>query len=55
MDWEEFYNRVPKSSLSSDYGGDLESVEVLHQKQCKNLVRLKNYFEAESAQTFLSQ
>ena len=56
MDWEGFYkNRVPKSSLPSDYGGDLDSIEVLHKENCRNLIKWKRYFEAESVQAFLTQ
>lgn len=55
MDWEEFYkNQVPKSSLPSDYGGELDSIEVMHERNCRNLIKWKDYFEAESAQTFLT-
>lgn len=56
MDWEEFYeNQVPKSSLPSDYGGELDSIAVMHKQNCSSLVKWKGYFEAESAQTFLTQ
>lgn len=56
MEWEEFYKHgVPKSSLPSNYGGDLDTIEVLHAEHCKKLIELKGYFEAESVQAFLTQ
>lgn len=48
MDWEKFYcNHVPKSSLPRTYGGDLESVDVLHEKQCKKLEQMQEFFDLE--------
>jgi len=49
-----FYEEhIPKSSLPSDFGGDLESVAELHEKHCKELMRLRNYFIAEEQQAAL--
>lgn len=54
MDYEKFYEEhIPKSSLPSDFGGDLESVAVLHEKHSKELMRLRNYFIAEEQQAAL--
>lgn len=51
MDYEEFYrDHVPKSHLPSDYGGDLESVENLHQNHVQKLMSLKDYFKFEEMQ-----
>lgn len=45
MDYEKFYNEcIPKSCLPSDYGGDLESVEELHNKNRKTLTSMRDYF-----------
>ena len=55
MDYEQFYkDYIPKSCLPSDFGGDLESVEVLHQKHCKEFQRLKPYFDWEEEQASLN-
>lgn len=54
MDYEQFYQDcIPKSSLPSDFGGDLESVAQLHEKHCSELMRLRNYFVAEEQQVAL--
>lgn len=45
MDYEKFYSEcIPKSCMPSDYGGDLESVEVLHKKNQESLVQMQEYF-----------
>ena len=52
MDYEKFYNEcVPKSHLPSDFGGDLESVEVLHMKHRESLMELRDYFISEEQQS----
>lgn len=54
MDYEKFYaEHIPKSCLPSDFGGDLESVEELHEKHCAELMGLRNYFIAEEQQAEL--
>jgi len=51
---EKFYKEhVPKSSLPSDFGGDLPSAKELHEKHCKELIRLRSFFLAEEKQTAL--
>lgn len=51
MDYEAFYrDHVPKTHLPSDYGGDLESIEILHQKHTEKLMTLKDYFKFEEMQ-----
>lgn len=54
MDYEKFYSKyIPKSCLPSDFGGELESVTELHEKHCKEFMRLKSYFVAEEQQVAL--
>ena len=51
MDYEKFYNEVvPKSCLPSDFGGDLESVDKLHEKHCKEFLELREFFLATDNQ-----
>jgi hypothetical protein len=51
MDWEEFYvKHIPKSHLPSDYGGDLDSVEDLHQHHRKSFMEMREYFLVEEKQ-----
>jgi hypothetical protein len=48
MDYEKFYQEfIPKSCLPSDYGGDLESIEILHNKNRENLQQMREYFLIE--------
>lgn len=48
IDWDNFYEKfIPKSHLPSDYGGDLESLEVLHNRQCEEFIEMKEYFRIE--------
>lgn len=49
MDFHEhfFEKFIPKSSMPSDYGGDLASLSELHEKNCKVLCSFKEYFELE--------
>lgn len=55
IDWEKFYeNVIPRSCLPSDYGGDLESVEVLSQKNLEELKLMKDYYEIEESEVFKS-
>jgi hypothetical protein len=52
LDRESFFkNHIPKSHLPSDFGGDLESVEVLHNKQREVFQKLREYFVYEEMQT----
>lgn len=56
MNFEDFYETtIPKESLPSDYGGDLESVEQLNKKNAEQLVELKEYFIAEQDQVYLPE
>ena len=51
MDYQKFYEEhIPKSCLPSDYGGDLESVEILHKKNKKILMDMEEYFYLEELQ-----
>lgn len=48
---ETFYkNVIPKSGLPKDFGGDLASVEELHEKFKNEYYGLGEYFRAEEAQ-----
>lgn len=55
MDFEKFYAEcIPKSHLPSDYGGELQSVSELHEKQKKTFADLRDYFVLEEMQASLS-
>lgn len=49
MDYEKF-DGISKSSLPSNYGGDLASIAELHQANCKQLQNMGEYFLAEEKQ-----
>lgn len=49
MDYEKF-DGISKSSLPSNYGGDLTSVAELHDANCKQLQSMRDYFLAEGKQ-----
>lgn len=54
MDWTKFYSQhIPKSCLPSDFGGDLESLADLHEKQCKEFQRGRDFFLLEEQQVAL--
>lgn len=54
MDYEKFYNEVvPKSCLPSDFGGDLGSIDMLHEKHCKEFLELREFFLATDKQVGL--
>lgn len=54
MDYENFYkDHIPKSSLPSDFGGDLDTIEKLHEKHNQEFLRLRSYFIAEEQQAAL--
>lgn len=54
MDYEKFYQEcIPQSHLPSDFGGSLESVEVLHQRHRESLMELRDYFMMEEDQSNL--
>lgn len=45
LDYQKFYDEcIPKSCLPSDYGGDLESIEELHDRHKKSMMKLRDYF-----------
>lgn len=45
MDYEKFYNEcIPRSSLPSDYYGDLDNIETLHNRNKESLLLLRDYF-----------
>ena len=51
MDYGKFYTEyIPKSCLPSDYGGDLESIEVLHKRQIEEFMQMRDYFLMEEQQ-----
>lgn len=48
---EEFYkNVIPRSGLPSDFGGELASVEELHEQFKNEYYDLREYFRAEEEQ-----
>jgi len=54
MNYDEFHrDHIPKSCLPSDYGGDLPSVESLHEAHCIELNKLKYFFAKEEQQAAL--
>lgn len=54
MDYEKFYEKhVPKSSLPSEYGGDLESSAELHRKHRVEFEGLRDFFLNEEKQANL--
>lgn len=53
INWEDFYqNHVPRSCLPCDYGGDLESVEVLSKKNLESWKNSKEYFRYDEELIF---
>lgn len=51
INWDEFYaNHVPKSHMPRNYGGDLESIRELHEKNRVKLIKFKEYFNYEEKQ-----
>ncbi|KFB43516.1 AGAP003733-PA-like protein [Anopheles sinensis] len=49
--FEKFYEEwIPKSCLPSDLGGDLKSIDELHQDHVKEFERQRNYFLSEERQ-----
>lgn len=53
INWDDFYrDHIPKSHLPSDYGGELDTVEILHKKSCEKLMKLEGYFKYEEFSTF---
>lgn len=53
MDWEKFYTEcIPKRCLPSNYGGPLDSVEVLHKRTCEKIMELDDYFDGEEKLVF---
>jgi hypothetical protein len=52
LDLETFHKEcVPKSHLPMDYGGELESVKELQQKQRQTFKDMKDYFLYEEMQS----
>lgn len=49
MDYDKF-DGIPKSSLPSNYGGDLASLAELHEQNCKEIQNMKEYFLEEEKQ-----
>lgn len=45
-----FNNHIPRSHLPSDYGGDLESCDVLNEKTREKLIDMREYFLFEENQ-----
>lgn len=48
MNYEKFYEEwIPKCCLPSDYGGELESIDELHNKHRKTILKMRDYFLLE--------
>ena len=52
-DFKNFHNFIPRSSLPSDFGGELKSIEKLHQKHCQEFSRLRKFFIEEEKEARL--
>lgn len=51
MNYEKFFDdHIPKSHMPSDYGGDLDSIKVLHNQHRENLMKMREYFLVEERQ-----
>ncbi|XP_066583297.1 alpha-tocopherol transfer protein-like [Prorops nasuta] len=46
-DVSDVYEHIPQKCLPKDFGGDLESLESLHDQHCKKLDELRDYFIEE--------
>lgn len=45
MDYEKFHNEcIPRSCLPSEYFGDLDNIETLHNRNTESLMKLRDYF-----------
>lgn len=45
LNYEKFYEEwIPKSCLPSDYGGDLDSIEELHEEHRPALKKMSEFF-----------
>lgn len=54
FDREKFYTEhVPKSSLPSNFGGDCESVQTLHDRLSKEFMDMRDYYMVEEKQAAL--
>lgn len=54
LDLEKFHAEfVPRSSLPADFGGSCDTVEVLHEKLCKDFLDMREHFMAEEKQATL--
>lgn len=54
LDLEKFHAEfVPRTSLPADFGGACDTVEVLHEKLCKDFLDMREYFMAEEKQAAL--
>jgi hypothetical protein len=53
INWDDFYrDHIPKSHLPADYGGELETIKVLHEKSCEKLMKMGKYFKYEEYSIF---
>lgn len=50
MDHDKVYEHIPKSHLPMEYGGELESIKELNQKQRRIFENLREYFVYEEMQ-----
>lgn len=51
VDYEQFFQKfIPRSHMPSDYGGDLGSLQELHEENRKLLNETRDYFVMEEQQ-----
>lgn len=43
-------DKIPLACLPSDFGGELESCEKMHEKHCKEFLQMRDYFIEEEKQ-----
>ncbi|XP_057342254.1 alpha-tocopherol transfer protein-like isoform X1 [Microplitis mediator] len=46
-DVAEIYSHIPPECLPKDFGGELDSLETLHEQHCEKLYKLRDYFLEE--------
>lgn len=52
-DYEKLYEKVPKSSLPKEFGGELATIAEFHDLQKKEFALLQRYFVAEEKEASL--
>jgi hypothetical protein len=52
-EFDKLYEKVPKSCLPSEFGGELASIAELHERQRNEFARLQSYFIHEEKEASL--